>query len=778
HLLLLNRYKFKSSKRIRSHSVQEILDNEYAEIRVDTRIKTDVKIRNNRPDIFILDKKKNKITLIEVGITSQDSLQIVETEKLRKYDLLANELGLIYKCSVEIIPYVMTWDGIVTKYHKSHLKRLEIPMNVEAYIQSIVLRKTVETISFDRRRGLESGLNAEESWERASMGVIMRSEMREEPIPPLKEAKREEDGVKILKPKNNTPLISQGGTTLEEPTNNINEESDLEEETIVVKESLKSNEDNHNKASSSFMTRESIEVDEILQSNEDNQNKTPSLLSEAKGFEVKENSPDTINTGILRGLDSREAIYTSQISDKTNPLLFDKNSGIHSVSNFDSISSDEPIATYSNISCKRRRLDKKPNAKIHYGTRNERQSTVGNSIQPKVDIKPNAHNGDTHNKNTEPNRNHETATKKYDNTLTMTEEPKQQSYIDKNSHILKEEEPIDILKKYICKILDDKIFFEQLKEKINVGIRYNNVLNALTVPINYRVASDALENKPAHIYNKECSAFASFREHLTNLTKTYLNNVDLDQALSILSPEKFDYGKFNSILSEYKALICRITFTNEIDILSLFECFEKLVEFENIYVGLTPQNKTSSLLSQIGFSTEPQLEISKEIYNFINKHEKVENILSSIKRNRLLQLNFLVCLFNCLSKKLSQDIIGLGNENRTDLFQESEKKDNKLILENVLLLRKILLRIFLCLKDYDSITAIYSLLIWFDYVLEKNKLFFSEEYCEIKEFINFCFETIMTNKMAQNNRFLMEVLSFITIVISKNSILKAPANIF
>ncbi|TBU20184.1 hypothetical protein CWI38_0117p0010, partial [Hamiltosporidium tvaerminnensis] len=170
HLLLLNRYKFKSSKRIRSHSVQEILDNEYTEIRVDIRIKTD-------------------------------------------YDLLANDLGLIYKCSVEIISYMMTWDGIVTKYHKSHPKRLEIPMNVEAYIQSIVLKKT-------------SALNAEESWERASMGTNI----------PLKEAKREEDGAKNFKPKNKEPLISQGGTTLEEPTNNINEESDLEEETIVVKE--------------------------------------------------------------------------------------------------------------------------------------------------------------------------------------------------------------------------------------------------------------------------------------------------------------------------------------------------------------------------------------------------------------------------------------------------------------------------------------------------------------------------------------------------------------
>ncbi|TBU00540.1 hypothetical protein CWI36_1606p0010 [Hamiltosporidium magnivora] len=76
---------------------------------------------------------------------------MVETKKLRKYDLLANELGLIYKCGVE----------------------------------------------------------------RASMGVIMRAEMHEEPTPPLKEAKREEG---------------------EEPTNNINKESDLEEETAVVKE--------------------------------------------------------------------------------------------------------------------------------------------------------------------------------------------------------------------------------------------------------------------------------------------------------------------------------------------------------------------------------------------------------------------------------------------------------------------------------------------------------------------------------------------------------------
>ncbi|TBU06969.1 hypothetical protein CWI39_0393p0010 [Hamiltosporidium magnivora] len=63
----------------------------------------------------------------------------------------------------------------------------------------------------------------------------MRSEMHEEPILPLKEEKRDENGVKTQNKKNKAPFISQGGTTLEEPTININEGSDLEEETKVVK---------------------------------------------------------------------------------------------------------------------------------------------------------------------------------------------------------------------------------------------------------------------------------------------------------------------------------------------------------------------------------------------------------------------------------------------------------------------------------------------------------------------------------------------------------------
>ena len=121
---------------MRNHSVQEIVANQDVKIRVDTRIKTEVKIQNDRPDIFIYNKKKKEIMIIKIGITNQDLLNTVENEKMRKYDLLANEISLIYKCKVKIIPYVMTWDGIVSAYHKKYTEIIGIPYTTEAYIQT------------------------------------------------------------------------------------------------------------------------------------------------------------------------------------------------------------------------------------------------------------------------------------------------------------------------------------------------------------------------------------------------------------------------------------------------------------------------------------------------------------------------------------------------------------------------------------------------------------------------------------------------------------------
>lgn len=120
---------------------------------------------------MILDKKRKEIILIEVGITSQDRLQIVETEKKRKYDVLANELGLQHKAKTKIIPWVMTWDGIVTRFHKQYVAEIGLTDRIEAYIQSRVLKKTLESISFDYRRGIDEQDDRGETIERAMVGL-------------------------------------------------------------------------------------------------------------------------------------------------------------------------------------------------------------------------------------------------------------------------------------------------------------------------------------------------------------------------------------------------------------------------------------------------------------------------------------------------------------------------------------------------------------------------------------------------------------------------------
>ena len=77
-------------------------------MRVDTRIKTEIRVQHDRPDIYLHHKKINEIILIEVGIKFQNLLTQVENEKKRKYDYLASELSLTKKCKTKIILYVMT----------------------------------------------------------------------------------------------------------------------------------------------------------------------------------------------------------------------------------------------------------------------------------------------------------------------------------------------------------------------------------------------------------------------------------------------------------------------------------------------------------------------------------------------------------------------------------------------------------------------------------------------------------------------------------------------
>lgn len=119
-------------------------------IKSDVPIQTELRIENNKPDLLIHDLRTNEIILIEVGITSKRVLATTETTKGRKYDLLGKELSLMYgRAKVTLVPIVLTWDGLVTKYFKKHMATLNINKKVQGYIQNVVLKRTLESIMID-----------------------------------------------------------------------------------------------------------------------------------------------------------------------------------------------------------------------------------------------------------------------------------------------------------------------------------------------------------------------------------------------------------------------------------------------------------------------------------------------------------------------------------------------------------------------------------------------------------------------------------------------------
>ena len=81
HLMACRTFGFSRNKKLKTHRVSSLLDNERAQITVDSQILTDTRVRYNKPDMVIFDKIQKLITIVEVGITSQDCLQTVEVEK-------------------------------------------------------------------------------------------------------------------------------------------------------------------------------------------------------------------------------------------------------------------------------------------------------------------------------------------------------------------------------------------------------------------------------------------------------------------------------------------------------------------------------------------------------------------------------------------------------------------------------------------------------------------------------------------------------------------------
>ena len=93
-------------------------------------ITTTSRVKHNRPDIVIWDKKASVCTIIEIGVPFDSNVTVRQAEKGTKYMPLVSELQQMYPSfKYQIIPLIIGALGAVPKKLKEHLLKLNIKEN-------------------------------------------------------------------------------------------------------------------------------------------------------------------------------------------------------------------------------------------------------------------------------------------------------------------------------------------------------------------------------------------------------------------------------------------------------------------------------------------------------------------------------------------------------------------------------------------------------------------------------------------------------------------------
>ncbi|GBE60873.1 reverse transcriptase domain containing protein [Babesia ovata] len=137
-----------------AHKIESEVHGKHGWIAYDKTVKTQKIKEYNRPDIIVADRRRNMITIVEIGITNQDNLVETEIFKKRKYEALIEDLKarqFNQHTTFRAIPYVMTWEGIVTNKHTKYRRDLGISDRLEAHIQRVVIQETQKLVLRDMK---------------------------------------------------------------------------------------------------------------------------------------------------------------------------------------------------------------------------------------------------------------------------------------------------------------------------------------------------------------------------------------------------------------------------------------------------------------------------------------------------------------------------------------------------------------------------------------------------------------------------------------------------
>lgn len=117
-----------------------VLENENYKMYWDREIRTDKRMKANRPDILVLDKKKKEVDIIDITVPLNHNIQSAYATKVNKYTDLAAEINDMWKLKkVRIRPLVISATAVVPKSLIKQLDDLQLQDQLSSIQKSVVL---------------------------------------------------------------------------------------------------------------------------------------------------------------------------------------------------------------------------------------------------------------------------------------------------------------------------------------------------------------------------------------------------------------------------------------------------------------------------------------------------------------------------------------------------------------------------------------------------------------------------------------------------------------
>ena len=143
HWLLLKKYGIPVANKWYEHVPQVVTERADGKIKVywDKPIKTDRKVKNNRPDVVVVDYESQTWYIVDFAVPMDHGVKTKEDDKVDTYMDLAAEVRRQFIVKTVIVPIVVGALGTVPQRLEKYLEKLEIP-DIIGSMQTAVLLST------------------------------------------------------------------------------------------------------------------------------------------------------------------------------------------------------------------------------------------------------------------------------------------------------------------------------------------------------------------------------------------------------------------------------------------------------------------------------------------------------------------------------------------------------------------------------------------------------------------------------------------------------------